>query len=474
MSRRVAVLAALLLSPSLAEAGPLDELPPGTWYRIPNSHLEEVAFDWSPESSPGNVRAIVLAWGGGAFDTREERLLLHGGGHGDYGGNEVYALDLDVVNDAPGTNPWARLSDPEARGALDEGCENPDNLTDNDQRRSQHTYGRLAYLPGRHALCDTGGSIGYTFCPALRQLDCFDLETNTWQLGLTTEAKAAGTGSAGAVHPVTGEWWLQGGAGSGFLGRLDPEALTWTYGHYDNVPGSSPQNTTMAIDPTRELLVVVGSGRMWSLTLSEFEEDVTELSELPQETTGPDAIVQAKAPGLAYDPVGDRMVGWDGGADVYLLDLDTWTWTVTTPGGDDPGETARNGTYGRFRYSPKYNVFVVVNATNDDAFVLKLSEAPPCTRGCQDMGTPDMGALDMGASDMTGNADMAEPADMGSQTPADMATSPDASGAMEPRAPSTPADSGCACSAQSPHAPAQGVFAVCALAWMVGRRRRRT
>jgi MYXO-CTERM domain-containing protein len=373
--------ALLLLLPTRVAAGPLHDLPPGSWYEVPNSHLRDVAHDWSPDPTPGNVGGIIKAWGGGAFDTNGERLLLLGGGHGDYGGNEIYAMDLDTVENGPSTNPWEKLSDPEAFDALDPDCSNPDNLTDNDQRRSQHSYSRLAYIPELDALCDTGGSIGYTYCPALRQLDCFDLSTRTWTLGLTA-ADAAGTGSTGAVHPDTGQWWLQGGSGSGLLGRFDPQSLSWTYGHYDNIPGSSPGSTSAAIDPTRNLFVLVGNQRLWALDLGTFEEGVTELSEHPAPSTGGDAVIAASAPGFAYDPVQDRMVAWVGGADVYLLDLDSWTWTRSTPVGATPTAAVGNGTFGRFRYSPKYNVFVVVSSADENAFAVKLSPTPlACSEG---------------------------------------------------------------------------------------------
>ncbi|MEM9070282.1 MAG: hypothetical protein AAGE52_17375 [Myxococcota bacterium] len=425
---RALALALLMLSfSSVALAGPIDDVPINEWYRIPNSPMVEVAFDWSPESSPGNARAIVRAWGGGAWDSRENRMLVQGGGHGDYGGDEVYAMDLDVANDAPGTNPWARLSDPDARDALDPDCNNEDNLTDNDHRRSQHTYGRLAYVPSMHALCDTGGSIGYTFCPALRQLDCFDLETNAWRLAIA-DGESSGTGSTGAVHSGTGEWWLLGGASSGLLGRFDPESTTWTYGAFDNVPASSPRNMTMAIDPNRNLLVVIGSGRMWALSLDEFQAGETELSELPVESSGAVAIIDTVAPGFDYDPGLDRFVAWDGGASVFTLDPETWTWTEVVTAGDVPPEAQRRGTYGRFAYSVRYGVFVLVNDAEDDVYVLRLG--PPCADCDAGPGPiPDAGARDAGEIDAAVDAGEIDAAvDAGGRGDADAETPGSSSG----------------------------------------------
>jgi len=402
--RTISLAVGLCLVATSAAAGPLDDLAAGEWYEVPNSHLRDVAYDWSPDPTPGNVGGIIKAWGGGAFDTQGERLLILGGGHGDYGGNEIYALDLDTVNDDPAANPWTDLTVPEAYGALDPDCSNPDNLTDNDQRRSQHTYSRLAYIPALNALCDTGGSIGYTYCPALRQLDCYDFDDGAWHLALTA-ADAAGTGSVGAVHPVTGEWWLQGGSGSGLLGRFDPQTLTWTYGNYDNIPGSSPGNMSAAIDPIRNRLIVLGNNRLWALDLDTFEPGVTELSELPVASTGGDDVVAAGAPGFAYDQVQDRMVAWIGGSDVYLLNLDDWTWSRSTPGGAVPTAAAQNGTYGRFRYSSKYNVFVAVNSVDENAYVLKLAATPPecsgtATTSCYEgpVGTATVGVCEEGVA----------------------------------------------------------------------------
>ena len=47
----------------------------------------------------------ITAWTGAAFDKRRQRLLVSGGGHNDYGGNEVYAFSLMDLK-------WLRLTDP--------------------------------------------------------------------------------------------------------------------------------------------------------------------------------------------------------------------------------------------------------------------------------------------------------------------------------------------------------------------------
>jgi hypothetical protein len=81
------------------------------------------------------------------------------------------------------------------------------------------------------------------------------------------------------------------------------------------------------------------------------------------------------APGLAYSPVLDRFVAWSGGRALAILDLTPAKWTVVEGTGDDPGAQASNGTYGRFRYSPARDVFVVVSGTKRNVFLWK----PPAT-----------------------------------------------------------------------------------------------
>ena len=94
------VTLALVLSALPAHPGPLEDLQPGRWLQIPNSKLAAVLpSPLPPGGSPAN---ITEAWNSGAFDTKRNRLLVTGGGHNDYGGNEVYAFDVPTLK-------WSKL-----------------------------------------------------------------------------------------------------------------------------------------------------------------------------------------------------------------------------------------------------------------------------------------------------------------------------------------------------------------------------
>ena len=77
-------------------------------------------------------------------------------------------------------------------------------------------------------------------------------------------------------------------------------------------------------------------------------------------------------PGVAYDSVLDRIVEWPGsGNTVYLFDSVTKTCVPQTfAGGPQAGSGINNGTFGRFRYFPELNAYVIVNDPELDAQAL--------------------------------------------------------------------------------------------------------
>lgn len=133
---------------------------------------------------------------------------------------------------------------------------------------------------------------------------------------------------------------------------------------------------TAGVDPKRRVFVAVGSGavRMWDLTTWTYSEIIT---------GGDSSIVSAPAPGFEYDPVIEKFVAWSGGADVYVLDMDTRTWTRRPPASTNSvvptAVTASGGTFGRFRYIPSKNAYITVNSVFQNAYVYKLSAggSPP-------------------------------------------------------------------------------------------------
>jgi hypothetical protein len=113
--------------------------------------MRDVCFQPSPLDL--NCKNVTAAWSGGAYDYIRKRMLVWGGGHGDYAGNEVYAFDTEALK-------WERLTDPSLGDKA--------SLTDRDpladgNPASRHTYDGLTFRspeprrPGGPGRGDRGG-----------------------------------------------------------------------------------------------------------------------------------------------------------------------------------------------------------------------------------------------------------------------------------------------------------------------------
>ena len=68
------------------------------WQEIPNTRIRPLCP--LPNADPGEFgvcQSVTGAWSGGAFDSQRNRLYILGGGHADYAGNEVYMLDVNLL-----------------------------------------------------------------------------------------------------------------------------------------------------------------------------------------------------------------------------------------------------------------------------------------------------------------------------------------------------------------------------------------
>jgi hypothetical protein len=130
------------------------------------------------------------------------------------------------------------------------------------------------------------------------------------------------------------------------------------------------------IDPVRNIFLIVGQGTIAWFDLNTMPPNLVSYSVQaaagckPSPDPNNPAIEDAISPGLVYDRIQDRVVGWAGGNTVWLID--TTATTAATPslsctalttfrggppptplptGGGTSGEQ-KNGTFGRFRYFP--------------------------------------------------------------------------------------------------------------------------
>ena len=379
--------ALLAVLPSKSEANN-----PG-WTELSNTKIQNVCPPNTAEYEFSNYcDGVVNAWSGAAYDTTRNRLIIWGGGHNDYYGNEVYALD-------PNAGTMTRLNDPSTGFTFGGTCVN--SLSDG-RPVSRHTYGNLAYIAHADRFFAYGGS---------RACGSGGFGTDTWTLNLSTlqwENRNPSGNSPGpfilasAYDPITKKVYVRN-VQNFFSYHYDSN--TWQKLGQDHVI-SGFSNSSAVIDPVNRKFVVVGPGGVHLIDLDSGNYTPQQLA-----TTGPDTIVQdGRSPGLAYDSVRNLVVAWDGSdlgttpETVYNLNINTGQWTaMTATGGPSGFDTA--GTFGRWQFVPNLNAFVVVNNVDENAYLFRadttlIDTNPPSVS----LTAPSNGATISGNTTLTATA----------------------------------------------------------------------
>ncbi len=333
----------------------IQNLQPGQWYEIKNTPMDAVAPSPQPQ---GSFRAIIGAWSGGAFDTKRSQLLVWGGGHGDYSGNEIYGFSMKNFR-------WTRLTEPSSFGG-DPGNGSRRQAHADGGPMSRHTYDMIEYIPQVDRFVAGGGAVLWQDGQFEDQRTrSFNFDTKRWSD--VAPAPCASIAAVSAVGP-DGRMWMHGSWGSAAkLAAFDPTTNEWSI-HVEWDPGWFGYGRNAEIDPNTNKFYAIGSGGITVWDLAKPNEEGQRVS-----TSGSNDIESRSYPGVAYHPGTKRIVAWSGGSTVYALNAATMTWTsrstsgVNTSAPSAPG----NGTNGRWRYCPDLDVFVVVNATSGNVFVYK-------------------------------------------------------------------------------------------------------
>jgi protein-disulfide isomerase len=343
------------------------------WTDLANTKL----FNVCPTPMPGGTNgcsAVITAWSGATARTKagSEQLIIWGGGHNDYYGNEVYALNLNL---SPPT--LTRLTDPTPPDFANFPQANQDGTP-----VARHTYNDLAYLPNSDrmfsfegATSPNGSGGGHTWTLDLAQgppvwhwMDPVSGFNPLSQYGSVT-------GASCAYDPNTDTVICNWGSDYQFL-RYAPNTNTWTKltGYSESI---IPIVATPVIDPIRKLLIYIGNNGSGAFAVSAIDISTGTnwaVQDWTPQVTGCGGM-SVNWPGVAYDSATGMIVGWpNSGNSVYIFNPDTKSCTTQTfPNG--PADTtyiSHTGTFGRFAYFPSLDVFAVVNAADNDAYVLRL------------------------------------------------------------------------------------------------------
>lgn len=375
---------------------------PGTWASVSRNTLSDVDPAASPEVNPeypaapswrGNSgqKSVINAWNGGAFASRFGTLgslIVFGGGHNDYFGNEIYAFDLEQRLWNRVTNPYAASRDVlTARyvdGSFPDGSPLP-----------PHTYDYVDYHPasnsfvllkGLQQLGVSGGA--YSGAPAF----LFDFGSRTWR---RSPPAAAAYGSAGwsAYDPLRDVFWVNPPSATPLAGfrYFDPDGVSpegwvgsWSESFGARKAGGGDGMGTY--DPANDILVYTNlkkpPGAVYGIDLSRPEDAPVKLDlegDVPELAAGH---------GWEWSDLRQALIYWprSGGANVHELRLrgkdwrkGPWAWTRLTNGNNavvPQSMTAENGVYGRFRLVRFVDaeIAVVVNRVDGPVYAFRIPD----------------------------------------------------------------------------------------------------
>ncbi len=372
------------------------------WEELPNTRLDaqcpENGFNGATFGTvSGNPREydfsvhcinVTEAWSGGAFDTSRNRLYIWGGGHRNYLGNEIYALDLN------NTPSMIRLTDPATPLDYDT---DPSELPpfDGTQPKSRETYDGLVYLPGPDKLWAWSGSLALNGFPD-NVTWLFDPDLNSWQRQQPSgDIPFANIGAVTAYDPNTQTVFLHN------LHNLYQYTYNASGGSYEQLTMFEPSyyvHMNGVIDPKRKKFILIGKGRDGEGQSIIY--DISAGSDFKAENisaVGDTDFLGVEAPGLVYDPIIEKVVAWAGGDTLYMLDIDVnpprWTaksYPLQPPKSGAAPVAHEQGTYGRFAYAPALKALVLYNATNKNGHLFRWPDAGENTDSDGDGVTDDV------------------------------------------------------------------------------------
>ena len=389
----------------------------GEWRRV---NLNQFSSVWTPAAlrpllglSNPNPSTIILAWSSFGWDPNRAALLLYGGGHANYRGNDTYLWRAS-------TQLWERASLPSEMiqtptkgfwNAIDGVANAP---------ASAHTYDNTIFLPLLDRLLVLGGAVDstggpyftetaagtsrytgpYLFDPARAHPDKVGGSTGSHVKRVAPYAEVVGGNmwsnreswlNASTLSTPPDEVLSNGCTGYAVengrdtvyvrsAGRLfryvindlnNPAADTWTnVGRY--YYGGSGDQSTCAYDPVRKIFVSSHISHpfiFWNLATPGFDNRDTLVT--PTDPSGEfptllaSGAIKLSRCAFEFDPIRNHFTLWCGDGRVWTLTApqiaSATGWTIVkapAPVGLVPTESLGTGILGKWKYIPNLDVFM--------------------------------------------------------------------------------------------------------------------
>lgn len=390
----------------------------GGWARVNlNSFLDAVPAPGDRNIFNENPQSVLGAWSSFSWDSQRGQLMLFGGGHGNYSGNEVYLWQ--------GTSQtWTRGTMPSkvAPVVLQNG-QSVYMPIDFAAPPSMHTYDNTVYLAASDRFLVLGGP-AYNASSGPVKADGTPTGPFLWNPALADPNKSGGTDGS-AVNPAlqgsqswsnrdtVGQFVVNGWFGTRGLNIVDGTTATAVEGGRDVVyftatggPTNYLAKYVFGATAAQDVITIVGAaeltpgaygagaldaghGRYVSLTGSADQPfivwDTTSGAEQANQALaitlagGLQGFAGAGISGIDYDPIRDQFLVWTGEGDVWQLRApasgaldDDWTFLLVTegawfPDGMIPDDLNLNGggVRGKWKYIPDLDAFMALEGSVD-------------------------------------------------------------------------------------------------------------
>jgi hypothetical protein len=316
-------------------------MPPHSWLQI-----------GPPPPSPKGI----MAYSGGVFDSEHDVILIFGGGHADYWGNEVCAFDVATLK-------WKKMYEPdaEARYTNDNIDHVNGKLKDSDKPYTRHSYQMLAFVPTAKRMfvwsgCGPGwGKIAPT-CVAPKDAWYYDYSANKWEQLAT--GGPSGYGGGTCYDPKRDVVWALEGTSWPPLWQFDVKTSKWSK-HPLKPESAAGAHLDLIYNAKRDVILAgVTEGKLsYLINPATFAVEKADTSDYKPAGYG----------GLTMLPEHDAAISLTGDPTLGVFNFDTKRWSKLD-GPDGGPKMLGYAVYGRLWWSPIDKVVLFVGPAGTWAY----------------------------------------------------------------------------------------------------------
>jgi hypothetical protein len=338
----------------------------GQWVQIANSTPSGTS-NLEPSPLPpgdGGAADVVNAWGGATMRPSGSEFYLHGGGHGNYAGNEIYRLVLS--DNAP---TWTRVWGPSTNANISGGV---DYYADGNPA-SMHSYYCLNWDVANDRLLRTLGG-QYITSGLNTRFDSWPRNAANWNASGTHPSVpvAANAGAGVARDPTTGNLYVWY---AGARAVWQASSNTWIF---DDIFSSiQAYEGAIQVDPVRNCVWAVGGYVTSSGVVKKWDIATNVQSNVTVTGAGSGITSGNNSMAMGYVESLDKFYILTPSSVPYVFDPAALTIEPLTTSGTAPGTPAsyggNTGLWSRWQYAPELGGFAYLPAWGSPTFFLKVT-----------------------------------------------------------------------------------------------------